>query len=743
MSLARRIDYESARAIEWRAGELRPLPDAERVEVELGAHFHAAAPAGPVIERARRLLRSPGDRAVGWLAVAVSLLCVFAAVAGMQVARMALGDPADGPVNVVWFLGHALGLQTFLLLVTVFVTVADRSALGRILGHTLSLGAMALSAAVRLASPKRPDGETGGGAAVVDRLRGLRELRPLALAASHGAWTSFNLALLAAAALILSAEHHAFAWQSTFVQDAARAERALHALTLPSRIWPGAPTTEQVRISRFDPEAGDYLDHGGHPDRALALRQGWSTQLLASVAGWGLLPRLLLLGASWLSWRSRREGLLPEAGDPYLEAVLARLSPALTTDSEEVSQDPLPEPAAGAAQPGDATQPLRAHAGAWLGTAPQENPVVALLGRRDSSWRSLPRLDSRAGEAAALQAIERPALLVLLCDWSVTPDASLGRFLAEAAAARSVLVLTGGSAFRATRRGATPEGVRARRAAWTTAAARWGVAEDDVVDFDADSVTAGARAALLAHLGEGGDRPGGGDAAFREALDRVAIAAARWERELPALAPDALEAAQLRAAARVRGEVESCFAELPPPAAAGAAVVGAARAVLGDAISGASDAAWETAIGEAARWGRLLAKVKDVDPRWSAAGLAVGLLAGPLGGAVAAGSAGLIAGASLTSTLAPLGAALGSALSLRKTGAAAPEESAAPRDLLGLPARTGVLRSLELQLQGRGEEAISRALGELGRAPDGESGLDTAEDVRRLCERAREIGGGA
>ena len=51
-----------------------------------------------------------------------------------------------------------------------------------------------------------------------------------------------SVLIIGAAALILSAEHHAFAWQSTFVQDEAKAERLLRGLTLPASVWPGAPS---------------------------------------------------------------------------------------------------------------------------------------------------------------------------------------------------------------------------------------------------------------------------------------------------------------------------------------------------------------------------------------------------------------------------------------------------------------------------------------------------------------------
>lgn len=762
MSLARRIDYELARAREWRAGALEPLPDAEAVEAALERRSGPEA----AVERARLLLGAPGEKAVAWLAALAALLVLLAAAAGAQVARAALGDPAEGPVNIWWFLAQSLGLQTLLLLVTLLAALAPRSALGRLLSQVLSLGGLLVGAAVRLAARARGrEKAAGSGAETLERLRSLRALRPLALALSHGAWTAFNLGLIIAASAILYAEHHSFGWQSTLVEDEQQAERVLVALTLPSRAWPGGPDAEQVRASRWNPQEGGFVNDLGEPERAMRLRRAWSQQLLASVAGYGLLPRLLLLLASWLAWRWSRRRLGPPPGDRYLEAVLERLAPPQPEPAKAVAQSPLPEaplpsPAAGPEPASPVPQ-----VAAWLSAA-RGHDLAALLG---PPWRELPRLDSRRGERAALEALEPPAELVLACDWSTTPDAALQSWMREAAPARAHLLLTGGAAFRATGRGASPEQVRARREVWQAAAERLGLPADALVEFDADSATAHSLAALRDRFARegapasgrpaaggpaagrpGAGRPGAGrrsaaaGTGLEAALARVEDAAEGWSEELGPLRGTELEAAQLRAAAEVRAEVERCFEQRPGPALVGPAVVKAAKTALRGAMEGRGlpDAAWSEALGEAARLGRLLARVKNIDPRWSAAGLALGLVAGPLGGAIAAGSAGLVAGASLVGTLAPLGAALGSALSLKR---AAPQEAEAGAssgpvpDALGLPARAGVLRAVELALQGRGEETIARALGELLASEAGRAELTEPEDVESLCAEAERV----
>ena len=734
MSLARRLDYELARAREWRGREFVPLPGAEAVERELDPARGLEA----VVRRARNLLGAPGEKALAWLSALALLLVLLAAAGGAQVARLALGDPAQGPVNIVWFLGHALGLQSVLLVLTLLVALGPRTPVGRLLGQVLSLGGLALGAAVRLASRRsRAGAETPPGAEALERLRSLRALRPLALTVSHGAWTAFNLGLLAAAAAILYAEHHAFAWQSTLLQDEARAERVLVALTLPSRVWPGGPTPEQVRASRFDPQTDGFVDDLGNPPEATRLRQAWSTQLLASVAGYGLLPRVLLLLLSWLAWRFGRSSLEPSPGDPYGEAVLARLAPP-TPAATETDQAPLPEPEPVAAEHDGADEPVP-QALAWLNAAQGED-LAALLG---PGWRALPRLDSRGGERAALEALKRPAELVLFCDLASTPDASLRHWLREAAPARLHLVLTGGAAFRKTGRGASAEQVAARHEVWERAASGLGAGEP--VDFDAGSATAESLQSLRERFAREGAAPAPrrrSAAGLDAALERVREAASDWQEGFAGLEGPELEAEQLRSAARIREAVEGCFAERPSPALVGPAVVKVAKTTLRGAMEGRGlrDEAWSQALGEAARLGRLLARVKEIDPRWSAAGLVLGLVAGPLGGAIAAGSAGLVAGASLTGTLAPLGAALGSALSLRRRSSDEDETAAeAVADALGLPARAGTLRALELELQGRGEEKIAKALGELARSEAGRASLDGPEAVAALCDEAARI----
>ena len=73
-----------------------------------------------------------------------------------------------------------------------------------------------------------------------------------------------------------------------------------------------------------------------------------------------------------------------------------------------------------------------------------------------------------------------------------------------------------------------------------------------------------------------------------------------------------------------------------------------------------------------------------------------------------------------------------------RNAAGAEQEPAS--DALGLPARSAVLRALELRLQGRGEESIARAIEELGRSAPGRAPIDSARDVEQLCAEALRIG---
>ncbi|NHN36159.1 DUF2868 domain-containing protein [Pseudomaricurvus alcaniphilus] len=147
---------------------------------------------------------------------------------------------------------------------------------------------------------------------------------------------SFNIGVLVSALFLVSFSDLAFAWSTTLVVTSETFHQLLVTLSAP---WssllpdavPGAELVAQSRYYRLD--EGALADPAATPELAIALGQWWPF-LIAAVAFYGLLPRLLTLTISWYRLRHHLgRALCKLPGAPEL---LARMnSPLVSTAAAE------------------------------------------------------------------------------------------------------------------------------------------------------------------------------------------------------------------------------------------------------------------------------------------------------------------------------------------------------------------------------------------------------------------------
>lgn len=265
-----------------------------------------------------------GRRALGHLRSALDTVHVAAPliglVAGASLLAATLPAPEARPVNVFVFAGEGILLPAMFGLVTLMLSLgAGRALVG---AHWLAwLGGLMARGA--LATP-------------LGRLTG-RVLRSSGVSSllfgslSHLFWIGALTSFLGLAAWRFLFTDYLFAWSSTMPLTGEGVRALFSTLAAPVSWLPGvgAPTVEQVAVSEWASLGEGYAVTAGDPEHLEALRKGWFGLLLAAVAFWGWLPRVLLLGASRLLLRRRVARALAAPG---ARAVLDALAAApLTT----------------------------------------------------------------------------------------------------------------------------------------------------------------------------------------------------------------------------------------------------------------------------------------------------------------------------------------------------------------------------------------------------------------------------
>jgi hypothetical protein len=305
-----------------------------------------AAPGDPPARALRRWLAAlrAGQPAELWpgrrVAAAAGLLAGSLAVAGLALgwaaATALLRFDGPHPVNVLDYLLAFAGAQVVLLaaLALSLLPPVRRAALPLLGGARALLGpALARLAGAGL-SPRR----RAGWRALAHRLRTRRalyaRLEPrLLLRLTQAFAVAFQVGVLAATLRLVAFTDVPFAWSTTLAAvDAEAFARFARAVAAPwAWLWPEAvPSPALVEATRYSRLEGAYLRAG--PGRAAdpALVGAWWPFLVAAVACYGLLPRLVTLG---LAHAAARRVLARLPHDDAETAALARrlAAPAVET----------------------------------------------------------------------------------------------------------------------------------------------------------------------------------------------------------------------------------------------------------------------------------------------------------------------------------------------------------------------------------------------------------------------------
>jgi hypothetical protein len=269
------------------------------------------------------------------------LLCVALLIAGLAsgwgLARAVLYYTGDQPINIFSAIGLLVLPQILLLLFWMLAAVP----------RTLPL-VSTLQSALRVLNP----GQLARRAVALFPPHGRHSLEVVwdpanALVMAPAArwlfsfWSQlfsvwFNVGALAAVFYLISFSDLAFAWSTTLTLDNATFHRLLLTLSWPwhSVLPEAVPSLELIEISRYYRLDEGSLGNTGAVAGSAALLGGWWPFLVAAIAAYGLLPRLVTLLISWLRFRHHLGEALPRM--PGAPELLARMnSPLISTAARQ------------------------------------------------------------------------------------------------------------------------------------------------------------------------------------------------------------------------------------------------------------------------------------------------------------------------------------------------------------------------------------------------------------------------
>lgn len=367
------------------------------------------------------------------VAVGTALLAV---ASGVAAALAALGD-GSRPVNLFWALGGLLGIHLLMLLLWA-AGLAWGARLGSTAGRLVLAGTARLSRMPGLAAAGQKAVRPSADALVPRALLGLLQragmLRGVLGALSHAWWLLALLSALVTLVAMLSTRRYGFVWETTLLSPDTFVALTHTLGWLPSLLGFETPDTGLVRAS-------DGLQP--LPAHAQAV---WSSWLLGCVVVYGVLPRLILLGACALIvwWRRRRFSL--DLSMPGLAVLRERLVPSserlgVTQPAPEslegtggrASAFAVPDPAlAGTLAPGFLAHPDPAHAAVMVGIELPDPSMWPPAGM-PSHVIDAGNLDTRQQRNALLDQFTRqpPLRLLVVCDAVQTPDRGTIGLVAE------------------------------------------------------------------------------------------------------------------------------------------------------------------------------------------------------------------------------------------------------------------------------------------------------------------------
>lgn len=676
IGIGARVLAEAVRVHEEGRGAILNEPEADRAGRSAGGGLEPRIVARAGATSVAGGLRQALAQLRGATVAAVIIAAVAAALAGATAARLALGTMAGEPVNFFWVMGSLLGVHTLALLAWIVVIAARPGdavtgllggvalALGRRLNRMLHRGPLHVAAAQAAA------GVFAGGPIG----------RWLVSSISHLLWLAFLVGGLVMVLLLLSTRQYSFAWETTILSAPTYVSLTRVLATLPDLLGFATPDADQVAASRWT----------GTGIEALAAREAWAGLLAGAIVTYGVVPRAaaLLIAVAACRRACRRYRLdLRQIGFARLEA---RVMPVADTIGV-VDQAP-PAPAEDAADGAVLAPPIAAEGPVAVLGLEIEPPASGWPPSVDGvRWLDLGFVDDRTDRRRVVErltaALPPPRAVVVVCALTATPDRGTAGFvqtLQTQSRLPAILVLTRGHRLRQRDPAASLE---RRVADWRRLAARAGVPDDRVMELDLDHLTAASGRRLSAALGMAdGPVPG---RRLRQAFALIATHARAWS----ALARPAQQAELQRDIARLYQGEHAAWRDLlrlPPDLHA---ELQAPR--IDDLRAGAG------------RMVTLLPERLRRSGRWAAAGG----LAGALGCVAAATLVAPVAIASLPAW-AGIGAAAMALLRPDDRDADARPAEATADD--GIPVADAVaaaaLFALVLELQGRDEAAISRAL---------------------------------
>jgi hypothetical protein len=316
----------------------------------------------------------PGEAVARALRAVRLALVLLGFALGWGAAAALLRFEGPHPVNVWEYLLAFVGVQLLLLVVLVVAFAAPRATAGiPLVGAFRAL----IGAIVPRIAARALRGDRGAEWGVLlHRLRSRRSLyrrvEPwLLLGLTQRFAVAFNVGVLLATLRMVVFSDIAFAWATTLLElSPARFHGIVEALAAPwARLWPdAAPSAALVEATRYSRLERAYFQPGSGRAADPALVGAWWPFLVAAVACYGLLPRLVALAAAGA--RTRRILARLAFDDVEVRGVLDRLAaPRVETRS----------PIAEAARPGPAPAPNPAPRGG----APGSRCAIVL-------WRDVP-----------------------------------------------------------------------------------------------------------------------------------------------------------------------------------------------------------------------------------------------------------------------------------------------------------------------------------------------------------------
>lgn len=394
--LAEAVRLREARAGRLDDAALLPALRAEHDGFEPRALARAEALAG------RLGWREALDQWHGHARLTALLLAALASSSGAALAYATLGDPGR-PVNLVWALLGLLGMHLLSLALWLAGLLAGRGTTGAALGR-LWLGL------VRRVPVARKIPELGQALA---RLLAHDHLaRWLFGMLSHGLWALLLCSALLTLLALFSLRRYGFVWETTILPPGALGTLIGLLDLAPRLVGLGAP----------DPATLDALPADG-------VRAAWARWLLACVALYGLLPRVLLWAWCRQRWHAAERGLHLDTRLPDVLLLRQHLTP---DHGGARIADPAPASIGNAhlAQPS-----LSASAGgALLGV--ELGPDLAWPPPLARPLKMLQRIETRADRQRALDrlAADPPRRLLVAFDARLSPDRGSYALLAQLAA---------------------------------------------------------------------------------------------------------------------------------------------------------------------------------------------------------------------------------------------------------------------------------------------------------------------